>query len=60
MNYFKKNCNFKISLITVVLNDEKNLQTTFNSIKNQSYSNFEYIVIDGKSEDNTLSIIKKK
>jgi glycosyltransferase involved in cell wall biosynthesis len=55
----KKNKNQKISLITVVLNDEKNLQKTINSIASQSYKNYEYIIIDGKSTDKTLSIIKK-
>ena len=30
-----------------------------NSLKNQSYKNFEHIIIDGKSTDKTLEIIKK-
>lgn len=55
----KKNKKQKISLITVVLNDEKNIQKTINSIAGQSYKNYEYIIIDGKSTDKTLSIIKK-
>lgn len=48
-----------VSIITVVKNDEKYLQETIESIINQSYKNFEYIIIDGKSIDNTLKIIKK-
>jgi glycosyltransferase involved in cell wall biosynthesis len=49
----------RFSIITVVLNNEKFLDETIKSIINQKYKNFEYIVIDGKSTDNTLSIIKK-
>jgi len=48
------------SIITVVKNDEKNIEKTLNSIKQQSYENFEYIIIDGKSSDQTLIKIKKK
>lgn len=47
------------SVITVVKNDEKNISKTIKSIKNQNFSNFEYIVIDGKSSDDTLSEILK-
>ena len=48
-----------ITLITVVLNDEHNIKKTIKSIIDQSYKNIEYIVIDGKSKDNTLNTIKK-
>lgn len=51
--------NIKISVITVVRNGEKHIEQTINSILEQSYSNIEYIIIDGNSSDNTLSIIKK-
>ena len=47
------------SVITVVKNDEKNIQKTIESILNQTFKNFEYIIIDGKSEDSTLSLINK-
>lgn len=50
---------YKISIITVVLNDEKGIKKTINSINNQSYKNIEYIVVDGKSTDGTISILKK-
>jgi glycosyltransferase involved in cell wall biosynthesis len=48
-----------ISIITCVLNGEKHLEETILSIRNQTYKNYEYIVIDGDSSDATLSIIKK-
>ena len=51
--------NFKISIITVVKNDVQNIEKTIKSLLNQSYKNFEHIIIDGKSTDGTLSIIKK-
>ena len=41
--------NPKLSIITVVLNGEKHLEDTIKSVLNQSYKNFEYIVIDGGS-----------
>jgi glycosyltransferase involved in cell wall biosynthesis len=47
------------SIITVVKNDEKNIEKTINSIRHQSYKNFEYIIVDGKSKDQTLIKIKK-
>lgn len=48
----------KISIITVCFNSSKTIEKTFQSIKNQSYQNIEYIVVDGGSSDDTLKIIK--
>ena len=48
-----------ITIITVVLNNKKFLQKTINSVLNQSYKNYELIVIDGKSTDGTVNILKK-
>ena len=48
-----------ISIITVVKNNEKYLEQTIKSVLSQEYKNFEYIIIDGGSTDNTISIIKK-
>ena len=53
------NKNFKISVITVTKNSEKFLEENINSLKDQTYKNFEHIIIDGKSTDGTLEIIKK-
>lgn len=47
-----------VSIITVVYNGEKYLGQTIGSVFNQSYSNIEYIIIDGGSTDGTLEIIK--
>jgi len=51
--------NMKISIITVSYNSAKTIETTFMSVLQQTYSNIEYIVIDGGSTDNTLKIAKK-
>ena len=48
-----------ISVITVVLNGDKNIEGCINSLQNQNYKNFEHIVIDGGSSDKTKEIIKK-
>ena len=48
-----------ISIITVVKNGERYLEETILSVINQTYNNFEYIIVDGGSTDNTLNIIKK-
>ena len=48
-----------ISIITVVLDNKKFLQQSINSVLNQSYKNYELIIIDGQSTDGTLDIIKK-
>ena len=47
------------SVITVVKNDIKNIYKTIKSIKEQSFKNFEYIIIDGKSSDGTTQQIRK-
>jgi glycosyltransferase involved in cell wall biosynthesis len=49
----------KISIITVCYNSATTLESTILSVNNQSYSDIEYIIIDGGSNDNSLEIIKK-
>ena len=48
----------KITIITVVWNDALNLCKTIASVLTQSYPNKEFIIIDGGSTDDTLSVIK--
>ncbi|QHT68841.1 glycosyltransferase [Rhodocytophaga rosea] len=48
-----------VSIITVVYNGEKHIKDTIQSVQQQTYSPIEYIIIDGGSKDNTLTIIEK-
>jgi len=49
----------KISIITTSFNSEKTIEDTIKSVLNQSYSNIEYIIVDGGSKDDTLDIVNK-
>ncbi|MDD3083571.1 MAG: glycosyltransferase family 2 protein [Candidatus ainarchaeum sp.] len=49
----------KISIITVCYNAEKTIEETIKSVVEQTYPNIEYIIVDGKSNDKTMNIIKK-
>jgi glycosyltransferase involved in cell wall biosynthesis len=46
-----------ISVITCVYNGEKTIEDTIQSVLQQNFENFEYIIIDGKSNDDTLKIV---
>ena len=48
----------KISIVTVVYNAEDLIKKTLDAVREQAYENIEFIVIDGGSEDATLSLIK--
>lgn len=48
-----------ISLITVVYNAEKVLAQTLQSAMDQSYRNFELVIVDGGSKDKTLEIAEQ-
>ena len=48
-----------VSIITVSFNSEKHINKTINSVLSQTYSNIEYLIIDGKSTDSTCEIISK-
>ena len=47
------------TIITVVFNGVKYIKETIDSIAKQKIKNYEYIVIDGNSTDNTINIINK-
>ncbi|WP_198266705.1 glycosyltransferase family 2 protein [sulfur-oxidizing endosymbiont of Gigantopelta aegis] len=49
----------RISLITVCYNSQNTIEATFESVAVQDYNNLEYIVVDGKSTDETMSIVKR-
>lgn len=48
----------KISVITVCRNSESTIRETLISVQNQTYGAIEHIVVDGRSSDNTLAIVK--
>lgn len=49
----------KISIITVTYNSAQTLEQTIQSVTEQTYGHVEYIIVDGKSTDNTVAIIEK-
>lgn len=49
----------KISIITAVLNGGTTIADTVRSVLNQTYKNFEHIIIDGGSTDETVEVIKR-
>lgn len=49
----------KVSIITVAFNSAATIAHCMQSVLDQSYSNIEYIVVDGLSKDNTLNIVRE-
>ena len=49
----------KLTIITVVKNDKKNLLITINSVLSQNFKKFEYIIYDGMSKDGTMLAVNK-
>ena len=49
----------KISIITVVFNNEATIRQAIESVLSQSYPEIEYLIIDGNSKDKTVSIIEE-
>lgn len=51
--------NPKVSVISTVYNGEKHFDKAIPSILNQTFKDFEYIIVDDGSDDNTQSLLKK-
>lgn len=49
----------KISIITATWNSAETVRDTFDSVLRQNYKDYEYIVVDGGSKDETLDIIRE-
>ena len=49
----------KISIITVTFNSAATVRGSIESVLHQSYSDIEYLVVDGASKDETLSIVRE-
>lgn len=49
----------KISVVTVCYNSEDVIEKTVQSVINQTFDDFEYIIIDGASTDKTLEVVNK-
>ncbi len=50
--------NIKISIIIATYNADKTLSEALNSVLNQSFQDWECIIVDGMSKDNTINIIQ--
>lgn len=48
-----------ISVITITFNAEKELPVTMKSVARQTFRDFEHLIIDGASTDNTLKIARE-
>ena len=52
----RKNADLKVSIVIPAYNEEENIEKTLKSLLNQTYKNFEIIVVDNNSKDKTKEI----
>ena len=50
----------KISIVTVAYNAERYIAQTIDSVIDQTYDDYEYIVVDGASTDRTMDIVRQR
>jgi Glycosyltransferases involved in cell wall biogenesis len=48
-----------LSAITITYNAEHTLERTLKSVREQSYPHIEHVIVDGRSEDGTVNLIRK-
>ena len=48
----------KLSIITINLNNREGLERTIQSVVSQTFTDFEYIIIDGGSTDGSVEVIQ--
>lgn len=51
--------NPKFSVITITFNSEKTIERTLKSVLAQTFTDYEYIIVDGASRDSTMDIVRK-
>ena len=57
--HFCAHTNMKLSIITINRNNADGLRKTMESVFAQTYKEFEYIVVDGASDDDSVNVIKE-
>ena len=48
----------EFSIVTVCFNSERTIKTTIESVLQQKYKDYEYIIVDGASKDRTMDVVK--
>lgn len=49
----------KISIVTATYNSGRTIRDTIESVLHQTYKDYEYIIVDGCSRDDTLDVVKQ-
>lgn len=49
----------KFTIVTITYNSGLTVERTIKSILDQNYNDYEYIIIDGASKDNTIEIVRR-